>query len=199
MKRKFLLVVLALITASFMTLTAACQTAKDRPPRPEKNEPTYKWKAFAGFGYTSLNQVNQAENGLLGVDFSLTRDFKKYFALTADGGYYAFTYSRSNPGNPKVDMALAGPELHVPLSDHLEGFTHMLLGGVHTAGDSTTPKVSFAIGAGLGLEYKFKGHFGVRLSGDDISSAFVQDPNHLGYSPHRRQNARVAFGAVYRF
>lgn len=199
MKRKFLLAVLAVVSAIFTPLAATSQIAPERPARPASDEPSYKWKAFAGFAYTSLNQVEQSENGLLGVNFALTRDFGKHFGLTADGGYYAFTYDASNPGNPKVDMVLLGPEFHANLTDRLEGFAHVLLGGVHTAGDSTIPKVSFAGGAGGGLEYKLSPRLGLRLSSDDIASAFVQDPNHLGYSPHLRQNARASFGVVYKF
>ena len=112
-----------------------------------------------------------------GVNLSLTRDWGKYFGLTADGGYYAYTYDRSNPGNPTVDMVLLGPVLHFKLFEQVDGFVHVLLGGVHTAGDGTIPKVSFAGGAGGGLDYKLNARFAIRLSGDDIASSFVQDPN----------------------
>ena len=199
MKRKFLLAVLAAVSAIFVPLAATSQVAPDRPARPEKAGPSYKWKAFAGFGYTNLNQVEQSENGLMGVNVAVTRNFGKYFGLTADGGYYAYTYNRANPGNPKVDMVLLGPEFHGNLTDHLEAFVHVLLGGEHTSGGSTIPKVSLAGGAGGGLEYKLSQRFGMRLSGDDIASSFVQDPGHLGYSPHLRRNARVGFGVVYKF
>ena len=200
MKRKLLLAILAVVSAVFMPLAATSQIAPDRPAKPEKTEPSYKWKVFAGYGYTSLNQVNQSENGLQGVNVSLTRNWGKYFGLTADGGFYAYPYDAANPGNPKVDMVLLGPELHVSIVDRVEGFAHVLFGGEHTGGDFTIPKVSLAGGAGGGLDYKLKNpHFALRLSGDDIASAFVQDPNHLGYSPHLRQNARAAFGVVYKF
>jgi hypothetical protein len=194
-----LLAVLAVVAAVSMPLAASSQIAPDRPARPAKTEPAYKWKAFAGFGYTSLNQVNQSENGLLGMNFALTRNFGKYFGLTADGGYYAYTYSKPNPGNPTVEMVLLGPEFRAGLFDRLDGFVHVLVGGEHTAGDSTIPNISLAGGGGGGLEYKLNPHFGLRLSGDDIASAFVQDPSHLGYSPHMRQNARASFGVVYKF
>lgn len=199
MKRKFLIAVLALVSAVLMPMASTSQVAPDRPARPEKADASYKWKVFAGAGYTSLNQVNQSENGLLGVNASVTRNFGKYFGLTADGGHYAYTYDASNPGNPTVQMVLFGPEFHVSLFERVEGFAHVLIGGEHTAGDSTIPKVSLAGGAGGGLDYKLNPHLGLRLTGDDIASAFVQDPNKLGYSPHMRQNARAAFGVVYRF
>ena len=199
MKRKFLFAILAVVSAALMPLAATSQVAPDRPARPEKAEASYKWEVFAGAGYTSLNQVARSENGLLGVNASVTRDFGRHFGLTADGGYYAYTYDRSNPGNPTVDMVLLGPVFHAKLFEHVDGFFHVLLGGVHTAGDSTIPKVSFAGGAGGGVEYSLNPHFAFRASGDSIASAFVQDPDHLGFSPHMRRNARAAFGVVYRF
>lgn len=199
MKRKFSFAILAVVSAVFMQLAASGQIAPDRPARPEKAEASYKWEAFAGLGYTSLNQVTQSENGLLGVNMSLTRNFSNHFGLTADGGYYGYTYDASNPGNPTVDLVLLGPVFRFKLFEHVDGFAHVLLGGAHTAGDSTIPKLSFAGGAGGGLDYKLNPHFAIRAFGDDIASSFVQDPNNLGYSPHLRRNARAAFGVVYRF
>lgn len=197
--RKFLVATLAVVSAAFMPLAATSQIAPDRPARPEAAEPAVKWEAFAGYGYTSLNQVDLSENGLQGVNLSLTRDWGRHFGLTADGGYYAYTYDAKNPGNPTVDAVLLGPVFRVKLTDRVDGFARVLLGGIHTAGDSTIPKVSFAGGAGGGLDYKLSPRFALRVSGDDIASSFVQDPNHLGFTPHLRRNARAALGVVYRF
>jgi len=199
LKRKLLFAALAVVSAMFMSLVATSQIAPDRPARPEKATPSFKWEVSTGMGYTSLNQVAQSRNGLLGVNATLTRNFGKYFGLTADGDYYAYTYNSSNPGNPTVDMVLLGPVFHAKLFEHVDGFVHVLLGGVHTAESSTVPKVSFAGGAGGGLDYKLNPHFALRLSGDSIASSFVQDPDHLGYSPHMHRNARAAFGVVYKF
>jgi hypothetical protein len=191
--------ILAVVSAMFLPLAATSQIAPDRPAKPEATGPTYKWEAFAGMGYTSLNQVSQSENGLIGMNVAVTRNFGKYFGLTADGGHYAYTYSRTNPGDPTVQMVLLGPVVHAKLFEHLDGFARVLLGGVHTAGNSTIPKVSFAGGVGCGMDYKLTSRFALRLSGDSITSSFTQDPDHLGYSPHSRRNARAAFGVVYKF
>jgi hypothetical protein len=191
--------VLAVVSALFLPLAASSQIAPDRPAKPESTGPTYKWETFAGVGYTSLNQVSRSQNGLIGVNVAVTRNFGKYFGLTADGGHYAFTYSRSNPGDPTVDMVLLGPVFHVKLFEHLDGFARALLGGVHTGGDSTVPDVSFAGGAGCGMDYNLSSRFALRLSGDSIASSFTQDPDHLGNSTHMRRNARAAFGVVYKF
>jgi len=199
LKRKLSIAVLAVVSALFLPLAATSQIAPDRPAKPESTGPTYKWEAFAGVGYTSLNQVSHSENGLIGMNLTVTRNFGKYFGLTADGGHYAYTYSRSNPGDPTVDMVLAGPVIHVKLFEHLDAFARALLGGVHTGGDGTIPDVSFAGGAGCGMDYKLNSRMAIRLAGDTITSSFVQDPDNLGYSPHSRRNARVAFGLVYKF
>lgn len=198
MTRKFLLSILAVIPAAFLPLTATSQIAPDRPHK-EQAEPTYKYEVFAGYGYTSLNQVNQSRYGLQGVNVSVTRDWGKYFGVTADGGFYKYATSAGNPGTPSVDMVLAGPVLHADLIGPMSGFFHVLLGGAHTGGESMNPNVSFAGGVGGGLEYKLSPRFFIRASGDDIASSFVSDPDHLGYSPHERRNSRATFGVVYKF
>ena len=83
MKRKLLLCVLALIPAALLA-----QVAPDRPPRADRGEPAFKNQVFAGFGYTSLNQVNQSRYGLIGANVEYSRNFGRFFALTADGAYF---------------------------------------------------------------------------------------------------------------
>jgi hypothetical protein len=183
-----------------MPLAAASQAAPDAGSAPaERAEPSYKYEVYAGYGYTSLNQVNQSRNGLQGVSLAVTRDFGKYFGLTAEGGYYKFAYDTTNPGNPSVSMALLGPEFHGPLFGKLSVFVHALVGGQHTGGESVTPKLDFAMGAGIGMEYKLMPRISLRAYGDDIAASSVQDPNHLGYSTHMHRNSRASIGVVYRF
>jgi hypothetical protein len=184
-----------------MPMAAIGQIAPDRGTRPEPTEPTYKYQVYVGFGYTSLNQVNQSRYGLIGVQIDLSRNFGRYFALTADGAYYPTSFSSGNPGKPSVDMVLGGPELHAPLYGHVNGFFRGLLGGEHSGGEGQTPSVSFAGGFGAGLEYVMSPHFVIRASGDDILSSFSVNNNTpaLGYSPHMRANARASVGVAYRF
>jgi hypothetical protein len=203
--RKLLLSILAVVPALMMPLAATSQIAPDRPARAERTERTYKYEAFAGYGYTSLNQVNQSRNGLQGVDFSLTRDWGKYFGLTADGGVYQYAYDTTNPGSPSVDMVLFGPVVHANLYGRVDGFIHVLLGGEHTAGENATPNISFAGGFGGGLDYKLSPHFALRVSGDKILSSFAANTDQSvcsassDCSPHERSNARASLGLVYRF
>ena len=214
MKRIFLFSILAFVPAAFFPLAASCQIVIDKPPAAEKTEPTYKWEAYAGYGYTSLNQIDQVRYGLEGVDLSVTRDFGKYFGIMAQGDYYFKAVHSGNPVNTKVYLVLGGPVVHVDLFSRYSIFGRVLVGGAHTAGDfpamattpptpaiplNETPNISFAGGFGGGMEYKWTPRISLRASGDDILSSFVEDPNHLGYSPHRRGEPRAAFGAVYRF
>jgi hypothetical protein len=196
--RKFLLSILAVIPAVCLPLTATSQIAPDRPHK-EQAEPTYKYEVFAGYGYTSLNQVNQSRYGLQGPNVSVTRDWGKYFGVTADGAFYKYATSAGNPGTPSVDLVMVGPVLHADLMGPMSGFFHVLLGGAHTGGESMTPNISFAGGVGGGLEYKLSPRFSLRASGDDIASSFVSDPNHQGFSPHERRNSRATLGVVYKF
>ena len=205
LKRKLLLSILAVVPAVFMPLAATSQIAPDRPTRAEQAEPAYKYEVFAGYGYTSLNQVNQSRNGLQGVNVSLTRDWSKHFGVTADGGYYAYAYGETNPGSPKVDVLLFGPVLRGNIFKNLDGFFHILLGGEHTAGENANPKLSFAGGFGVGADYKLSRRFAVRASGDDIISSFSANGSKAvcsvdsECSPHEHANSRAAFGLVYKF
>ena len=201
MKRKWLLSVLALIPAALIPTAMSAQIAPDRAPRAESTEPVYKYSAFGGFGYTSLNQVNQSRYGLIGAEFTVTRDWGKYFGLSADGAYYGTSFQSGNPGNPSVSVVLFGPELHAALYGKVSGFFRGLIGGEHTGGTGQTPHISFAGGIGGGLEYALSPRLRIRLSGDDIGSSFSVTNNtpQLGYSPHLRFNARASVGVVYRF
>ena len=199
--RKCLLSILALIPASLLPLAACGQIAPDRGTPADRGEPQFKYQVFAGFAYTSLNQVNQSRYGLIGVDIEASRNFGRYFALTADGAYFPTSYASGNPGNPSVSMLLGGPELHAPLYGKVNGYFRGLLGGEHTGGESMTPRVSFAGGLGGGLEYVLSQRLVLRLGGDDILSSFTLRNNSAqsGFSPHVRGNARATIGVAYRF
>ena len=206
MKRTFLLSMLALVSAALMPLAATSQLAPARGSRSaDQVEPSYKWEVFAGYGYTTLNQVNQARNGLQGVNLSVTRDWGRYFGITADGAYYRYPIDHpivvGSTLTPSVDAVLFGPVIHANLYGKVGGFVHALLGGEHTGGESQTPNISFAAGFGGGLEYSLGRHLAVRASGDDIASSFSLTGNSpaLGYSPHEHWNSRAAFGVVYKF
>ena len=211
MKRNLLFSILALVPATLIPLAASCQIVLDKPPAAERPEHTYKWEAFAGYGYTSLNQVNQVRYGLQGVNASITRDFGKYFGVMAEGDYYFKPINSGNPVKAKVDLALAGPVVRVDIFSRYSAFVRVLIGAEHTAGTfpaigaapayplNEVPKISFAGGFGGGMEYKWSPRISIRASGDDILSSFVEDPDHLGFSPHRRGNTRAALGVVYRF
>lgn len=177
------------------------QVAPDRGTRPDRGEPAFKYQAFAGFAYTSLNQVNQSRYGLIGFNFELSRNFGRYLALTGDGAYFPGSYASGNPGNPTVTMILGGPELHAPLYGKVSGYFRGLIGGESTGGVGATPRVSFAGGPGGGLEYVLSPRWVVRASGDYILSAFSVTNNtpQLGNSPHTRGNARATAGVAYRF
>lgn len=198
LKKNCIRLIPALLAVMLLPLAAPCQIVLDRPPaeRPANVRP---WTAFAGYSYTSLNQINQSRWGLQGVDATATRDFGRYFSLVADGSYYFKTVACCNPVDVKVYMGLAGPGFHMDLFGPLSLFGHALIGVAHTQGGGMVPDISFAGGIGGGMEYKLSSRLSLRASGDDILSSFAEDPNHLGISPNRRGNSRAAFGPVYRF
>lgn len=200
MNRKSLLSILAVLPAALMPLAAHSQIRPEKPPAVVTG-PTYKYQGFVGWGYTSINQVSLSRSGLQGVTASITRDWGKYFGLTAQGGHYAWSVTASNAaiGSPSVDMALVGPEFHAPLYGPTSMFIHGMIGAVHTGGVNIAPDVSFAGGIGLGMDYALTPRVALRLYGDNIGSDFTITPYQSGYSPHIRWNAHAAFGVVYKF
>ncbi|MGA3263873.1 MAG: outer membrane beta-barrel protein [Terracidiphilus sp.] len=205
MKRTLLLSILAMVPAALLSLAATSQVAQARKGATvEGGEPSYKYEFYAGYGYTSINQVNGARYGLQGVDLSVTRDWGKYFGIIADGGYYKYPLkagSNPNPGNPVVDSVLFGPVFHANFYKRTSVFVRALLGGEHSGGENQTPNISFAGGAGIGMEYKLSPRLSLRASGDDIASSFslINNSPSLAYSPHRTRSSRASFGVVYRF
>jgi hypothetical protein len=198
LKRKLGFSILAAVAAALSPLAATSQIAPEKTPRQTTGE-EYKYTVFAGWGYTSLNQVSQSNSGLQGVTISVTRDWGKYFGVTVDGGHYQWVVTRSNPESASVNLYLAGPEFHAPLYERVGIFVHALIGAAHTGGVAIEPADSFAGGVGLGIDYKLRDRLGLRVYGDDIGSSFTLTPFQPGFSPHRRFNARASVGVTYRF
>jgi hypothetical protein len=219
LKRMLFRALLAVIPAVVLTQNAMSQAAPEEQT-PAANPPSFKYEAYAGFGYTSLNQVNQSRYGLIGVDLSLTRDFGRYFGLVGMVNYYKpplqlgssttttttaggspVTVSNGNPGDPSIYEVLAGPEIHASIYGPLSGFLHGGLGAEHTGGEEETPRVSFAGGFGGGLTYDLGPRFAIRASGDKIGASFSLRDNttELGNSPHRTWNSSGTIGLVFRF
>ncbi|KAA6459774.1 porin family protein [Acidobacteria bacterium AB60] len=200
MIRKWLVSMFALVCGAALPAAAFSQVAPDRPQRQEADR-TYKYLFYAGAAYTSLNQVNQSRYGLVGGDLQVSREFGRFFAITADGSFYQTSTGTGNPGNPQVDAVLFGPELHGHVFEHWSVFIRALLGGEHTGGEGMTPNISFAGGAGGGVEYDLKPRWVLRLSGDEIAASFSVKNNNpgLAYSPHTTRNSRASIGIGYRF
>lgn len=216
MKRKLLLSILAMVPALFLPLAAHSQLnsddTTDTTPAAQA-EPSYKYEVFAGWGYTSLNQVNQSRYGLQGVDITVTRDWGKYFGITADGAFYSTPLESTDNPNPccnaSVDSVLLGPVFHGHLFGRTSGFFRVLLGAEHTGGQfngvDATPNLSFAGGVGGGMDYRLSRRFSLRASGDDIASSFSANASSTtcsassDCSAHMRRNSRAAVGLVYRF
>jgi hypothetical protein len=215
LKSKFLLSILAIVAAAFMPLAATSQLihARHSEAPAEKAVASHKYEVFAGYGYTSMNQVNQSRHGLQGVNVSVTRDWGRFFGITADGAFYKYPLGHPAIQNstlaPSVDAVLLGPVVHAKLFGHYDGFFRVLLGGEHIGGVNAYPNLSFAGGIGAGLDYNLSSHFSLRASGDDIASSFVAPvypagsgnacTTNSGCSPHQRRSSRASFGLVYKF
>lgn len=200
MNRMSVLSCLAVVAASLLPLAAAAQIAPDKPAK-VTDEPVYKWHAYVGMGYTSLNHVNNSRYGLFGVTAAGSRDFGRFFAITAQGSYFKYAKSSGNPGDPSVTNILAGPEVHFALFEKVTGFGHALLGGEHSGGEGQLPDISFAGGGGGGLDYQLTQRISVRAWGDAILQSFsLRDANaQNAYSTHKTHNSQGSVGVAYRF
>jgi len=206
LKRTSLLSILAMVPAALLPLAAVSQVSHTGGSRStDQAERTFKYEVYGGYAYTSLNQVNQSRYGLQGVNVSLTRDFGKYFGLTAEGDYYKIGLGSpevvGSTIKPTVESVLFGPVLHANIVGKFGGFVHGLMGGEHTGGEKQTPNVSFAGGVGGGMDYTVSPRLAVRVSGDIIGASFSFSGNsaQLGNSPHRTWDSRASIGVVYRF
>ncbi len=197
---------LAVVPAVLLPLSAISQASSSEAPAGQA-QPSFKYEAYAGFGYTSLNQVNQSRYGLLGVDLSVTRDWGKYFGMSVMGNYYKPSAgsgngtATGNPGDPSIYELLIGPEVHGNIYGNFSGFFHGGMGVEHTGGEEMSPNLSFAGGFGGGMSYNISPRFAIRASGDRIGASFSLRDNtpELAYSPHRTWNASGTVGVVFRF
>ena len=198
MKSKLLFWIVAVGSAVVVPMAAVGQIAPEKPPK-DITGPVYKYEAYVGYGYTSLNQVNLSRSGLQGVSASVARNFGDHFGLKVDGGHYAWNVTATNPGSPTVDMVLVGPVVRGNLFEKWSGYAEGLFGGIHTGGVSIQPGISFAGGFGIGVDYNRSARWSLRAFGDNIGSAFTLQPYQSGFSAHTRWNARAGIGVVYHF
>jgi opacity protein-like surface antigen len=191
-KGTFLLSVVAVLLPVSMAGQVAAKPAVDAGPE------FSRYEAFAGAAYSSANQV-KGSSALIGFNVGAAAKLKKWFGGTIDFGDYLTTATSQTHVNPTITTILAGPEFYIP-SDRLTGIVHVMFGGSHVGGiTGEKPDISFTYAVGGGFEYTLTKHLSVRVTGDDIVSSFVLDPNNQGFSPHSRANARAVGGFAYRF
>lgn len=191
MKGKFLLSAFALLAPMSLVAQVTKPTTNDAPA------PFYRYEAFAGVDYMGANQV-KSSSALIGGNGGVSAKLRKWFGATVDFGDYPTSATSHGLVKPTVTTFMAGPEFYIP-ADNLTGFFHVLMGGEHTGNANVKPDVSFAYGFGGGFEYMLKSRWALRISGDAILSASVQDQNDSGFSPHTKSDARASAGVAYHF
>ena len=192
-----------MVAAALLPLAATGQVAPSHKSSNAEGSDTYKYDAYVGGGYTSLNQVNGSRYGLIGAELAVTRYWGKHIGLIADGAAYMHPVSspvvENSTVSPTVDVVLIGPVFEAKLYGNTSVFGRALLGAEHTGGFNQSPTISFAGGAGIGMDYKLSQHLLLRAAGDDIASSFTLINPQPGYSPHRTRSSRATFGIVYKF
>lgn len=205
MKRTLLFLILA--GAALMPLAATGQVAPEQDSGPgDQSTVPLKYEVFAGYAYTSLNQVNLSRFGLSGGQLGLTRNWGRYFGLAGKVDYYRYGLDIKgggvNPGDPSVYSFMVAPEIHgYNLIGKFGAVLFGELGGEHTGGEQMTPTISFSGGIGGGATYSINQHLGLRLVGDRIGESFSVSGNtpSQALSSHKTWDPRFAFGVTYRF
>lgn len=200
LKRTFLLAMLAVFSAALVSVSALAQAAPEAGPAPAP----LKYEVYAGFAYTSLNQVNTSRYGLMGGEVALTRDWGRYFGLRGSGDYYRVAAGHGlpgNPGNPSVYSILGGPELHVTIYGPVAGLLFGELGMEHTGGEGMIPDTSFAGGFGGGMAYNLNRRWAIRVTGERVLASFslINNTPQMANSTHRTANSRASVGLVFHF
>jgi hypothetical protein len=201
LKRTSSLMIVAGAVAGLLVPVAHAQVANTPETPPPPAAAPLRYEVSAGYGYSTLNQVNESRYGLQGVEASAARYWGKHFAIVVLGDEYKWATSAGNPGKPVIDSFLAGPQFRVDIFGPVDGFFRGTMGGEHTGGESETPNISFAGGIGGGIDIALNRRLAVRISGDRIGASFSVANNSplLNYSPHLTWNTRASLGVVYRF
>lgn len=202
MKRTLFLTIVAAALAGLPAPAARAQVEsapENAPPPPAA--PALKYEVKAGYGYSTLNQVNQSRYGLQGIELSAARYWGKYFSIVLLGDQYKWATSQGNPGKPSIDSILIGPQFRMHIAGPVDGFFRGTMGAEHTGGEGETPDFSFAGGIGGGVDIELNRRFAIRISGDRIGASFSLANNSplLNNSPHLTWNTRAAVGVLYRF
>jgi hypothetical protein len=201
LKRSFLLTIVAGALAGLLAPAAHAQvTSTPEAPPPPAAAPL-KYEVSVGFGYSTINQLNQSRYGLQGIEASAARYWGRHFAMVLLGDEYKWATSKGNPGNPSIVSILVGPQFRMNIVGPVDGFFRGTMGAEHTGGENMTPDFSFAGGIGGGIDIAVNRRFAVRISGDRIGASFSVANNSpsVSYSPHLTWNTRASLGVIYRF
>jgi len=206
LKRKLLLVTLAVVATGLAVQQAAGQVNPEAAPAPQQEAASFKYEAYFGAAYSRIRQVpvTQTYSGLIGGKLSVARDWGRYFQLLGSVDYYRIGTGHAglpSYGDPSIYTALVGPALHATIYENLSGMLFAQIGGEHTGGEQMSPGISFAGSFGGGLAYSLGRRFAVQLEGDRVGASFSLPNNSpaLAYSTHRTWNARASLGLIYRF
>jgi hypothetical protein len=202
LKSSFLLTLVAGAVAGLLAPAVRAQvtsTPENAPPPPAAAP--LRYEASVGYGYSTINQLNQSRYGLQGIEASAARYWGRHFAIVLLGDHYKWATSKGNPGNPSIDSILIGPQFRMNIVGPVDGFFRGTMGAEHTGGEQMTPDFSFAGGIGGGLDIGVNRRLAVRISGDRIgaSFSFANNVPPSSNSPHLTWNARASLGVVYRF
>jgi Outer membrane protein beta-barrel domain len=189
---------LLVVSASFL-LAPLARAQSDYP----------KAEAYVGYSYFSFDtRVNnpfatggnpfiEQREGLHGVGFSGAFNLNKSLGVVADFSYHKKEIDVFGP-NIKFSTFnfLFGPRF-TARGKRIEGFAHVLAGGIQRKLEGFDSSVDFALGAGGGVDVKIARNFAIRLVQIDYMP--FRDRNPFTGDTQWRQNARVGAGLTFRF
>jgi hypothetical protein len=190
----------AILVLAVLFLGASQARAQDSYPSVE---------VFGGYSYLSTDvsiddpfdddgeDFFDDREGFHGVGFSVAGNFSSSVGLVADFSYHKREIEL--PGED-VDVSnllfLFGPRF-TARGDRVEGFGHVLIGGVRGKVETLDSDVNLALGFGGGLDIKASDSFAVRLFQIDYIPVRFENP--ITEDDEWSHNLRFQIGVTYRW
>jgi len=162
-----------------------------------------KAEVYAGYSFftADVNTNNPFDaterEGFHGVGFSGAANFSKNLGVVADFSYHKKQFDVIGPN---IDFSifnfLFGPRF-TARGHTVEGFAHVLVGGVRRKLEGFSSDVDLALGAGGGVDLKVGHNFAIRVLQVDYIPFRDRDP--FTGDKEWRQNLRAGIGVTLRF
>jgi opacity protein-like surface antigen len=175
---------------SFAPLPKAALPDTPAPPQSSsRNEEGYRWDLAVGYEYIHFDSSIFSAN-LSGLHTDLTYNLKSWFGL--EGNVVSAWGGEIGGERTKYVLFAGGGRIGFgPLGKRLSPWAHALVGGVHVNPQvARSSKNSFALQAGVGVDWTYNARVSLRAEADYVRSTLYSST---------QNNVQVGLGAVIHF